>query len=85
MENRIVMTQEEIKKKVSAFLSAKGEIKDVSDNYIEAGVLDSMGIVQMVMAFEQTFGIHFEAEHFQDPKFATVSGLVTLIEQLTNS
>ncbi len=50
--------------------------------YLEAKVVDSMGIIDMVSSFEETFGIAFDADHLQSPEFQTVGGIVTIIEEL---
>lgn len=50
--------------------------------YLDEHVLDSMGIIEMVSHFEETFAIRFEADHMQSIEFQTVGGLVGIIEQL---
>lgn len=50
--------------------------------YLDEQIVDSMGIIEMVSHFEETFGIRFEADHLQSLDFQTVGGVVSLIEQL---
>ena len=51
--------------------------------YLEEGVVDSMGIVEMVAELESTFKIRFSAEDMQSDEFRTVGGLIGLIECLS--
>ena len=77
-----------VKEKVFDFLRPKGEIPGQTEEeqlacaYLDERVVDSMGIVEMIMAFEEEFGIHFEPQHMQSPEFRTIGGLIALIEQL---
>ncbi len=77
-----------VKEKVIAFLEARNKLPGVSDkeklacNYLDTGIIDSMGIVTMIMEFEQNFGIHFEAEDLQSFEFQSVGGLIQIIEKL---
>lgn len=50
--------------------------------YLDAKVIDSMGIIDMISYFEDTFGIRFEADDMQSEQFQTVGGLVLVIEKL---
>ena len=51
-------------------------------HYLEARVIDSMGIVEMVSELETTLGIRFEAEHLQSVEFQTAKGLMALIGKI---
>lgn len=48
--------------------------------YLEAGVLDSLGLIDLVTEIESRFGIRFENEDFEDDRFRTVGGLIDMIE-----
>jgi acyl carrier protein len=50
--------------------------------YLDAKVIDSMGIIDMISHFEDSFGIRFEADDMQSEQFQTVGGLVQVIEKL---
>ena len=52
--------------------------------YLDAKIVDSMGIIEMVSHFEEVFGIQFDADHLQSPEFQTVGGVVAIIDQLRN-
>lgn len=77
-----------VKEKVLDFLRSKGEIPGQTEEehlacaYLDERVIDSMGIVEMVMTFEEEFAIHFEPQHMQLPEFRTIGGLIALIEQI---
>jgi hypothetical protein len=49
--------------------------------YLDAGIIDSLGIVMMITEFEAAFGISFSAEDMQSYEFQTVGGLVEIIER----
>ncbi len=50
--------------------------------YLDQGIIDSMGIVTMIADFEERFGIRFDADHMQSDAFASVGGLIGIIEGL---
>jgi len=51
-------------------------------HYLDIKIIDSMGIIEMVSLFEESFKIRFEAEHLQSNEFQTVGGLIELIDRL---
>ena len=50
-------------------------------NYIEAGYIDSMGLIQFIATLEDEFGIAFSDEDMQNPNIRIVG---KLIEMITN-
>jgi len=48
-------------------------------NYLEAGWLTSMEIVELVTEIEDNFSIQFSESDLQDPRLVTVHGLAELI------
>ncbi|MBN1577307.1 MAG: acyl carrier protein [Chitinispirillaceae bacterium] len=80
-----------IKANVLAYFSAKGAVPGESDeqklsfDYLKAGFIDSMGIVEMIGTFEEKFDVRFEQEHFDSPGFSTIGGLVDIISSLKGS
>ena len=50
--------------------------------YLDAKIIDSMGIIDMITSLEDRCGIHFEADDLQSPEFLTVGGLIGVIEKL---
>jgi acyl carrier protein len=77
-----------VKNEVIAFLEASNtipgdtEAEKLQCRYLEAGVIDSMGIVVMITEFEEKFGIRFNGDHLQSDQFLTVGGVIGLIEEL---
>ena len=61
------------------------EEEKLAVKYLDAGILDSMGIVSMIMDFEEKFSIQFSPDHLQSDEFATVGGLISIVEQLKAS
>lgn len=51
-------------------------------HYLDIKIIDSMGIIEMVTLFEDSFKIRFEAEDLQSNEFQTVGGLIELIDRL---
>jgi acyl carrier protein len=76
------------KTKVLQFLNSKGEIPGATEEeqlryaYLENRLIDSMGIIEMVVEFESQFGIQFSPDHMSSQEFQTVGGLIALIERL---
>lgn len=50
--------------------------------YLDIGVIDSIGIVTMIMEFEEKFAIHFDADCMQSYEFQTIGGLIQIIERI---
>ena len=50
--------------------------------YLDIGIIDSIGIVQMIMEFEEKFKIHFDADCMQSYEFQTIGGLIQIIERI---
>ncbi|MDQ7822520.1 MAG: phosphopantetheine-binding protein [Candidatus Eremiobacteraeota bacterium] len=61
-------------------LKGATELEKLKCNYLEEGVVDSFGIVNMIMTFEEQFNIHFTPEDMQSDDFQTPGGLIKLIE-----
>lgn len=48
-------------------------------NYLLAGLIDSLGLIDLVMALEERFGIAFTSDEFEDPRFRIVGGLIEIV------
>ena len=48
-------------------------------NYIEAGYIDSMGLIQFIATLEDEFGIAFSDEDMQNPDIRIVGKLIQMI------
>ena len=53
-------------------------------NYFEAGLVDSLGLMELIAGLEGAFQVRFTEDHFQDPRFATMGGLAELVTELSN-
>jgi acyl carrier protein len=51
-------------------------------DYLARGLIDSMGLVSLIMAIEEAFAIQLGAEHMQSDAYLTIGGLAGLIEGL---
>jgi acyl carrier protein len=51
------------------------------ENYVSIGLLDSLGIVQMLVGLEDEFGVWLDPAEMQDPRFCSIEGLAELVEQ----
>jgi acyl carrier protein len=63
--------------------SIPGETHDarMQCNFLETGLIDSLGVIDLVMAIESEFKISFRNEDFEDPRFPTVGGLIAIVER----
>ena len=58
------------------------EIAELRDtDYIQAGLIDSFGIIELIADAEAEFDIRFSAEQFQDRRFTTLGGLCEIIAE----
>ena len=61
-----------------------GEEKGVLEcYYLDQGIIDSIGIINMITSFESEFGISFDAKDMQSYDFQTIGGLIRIIESKT--
>jgi acyl carrier protein len=51
--------------------------------YLDAGLIDSMGIVELISEFETKFEFQFTADDLQSNEFQTIGGLISLIKKHT--
>lgn len=50
-------------------------------NYIEAGYIDSMGLLQFIATLEDEFNISFSDEDMESPDIKVVGTLIAMIEK----
>lgn len=48
--------------------------------YLNKGIIDSIGIINMITSFESEFGISFDSEDMQSNDFQTIGGVIRIIE-----
>lgn len=79
---------ENVKQVVFSFLESHNpipgdtEAQKLTCHYLDAKIIDSLGIVQMIMEFEEKFGIEFTSDDLQSEAFLTVGGVIGIIERL---
>lgn len=52
-----------------------------STDLIEARLVDSLGIIELIGHIELEYNMQFSAEQMQDPRFRTMHGLAQLISE----
>ena len=57
----------------------KDERALLATRYLDAGLIDSMGIVVLITQLEDELGVRLEAEDMQSYEFQTVEGLIGLV------
>lgn len=68
------------------WFSQKSEIPlRVEDkNYFEIGLIDSLGVMELIEDIEKEFRIRFTEENFQDRRFSIIAGLSEIIAEHTD-
>jgi acyl carrier protein len=51
----------------------------VDANFVERGLIDSLGIVMLVVELEGEFGMRIPSDQMQDPRFLTIRGLAEIV------
>ena len=86
-----IEVQSEVKNFVVNYFKEKGlpdidaESELLGYNYLEKGIIDSFGIVEMIVSMEGQFGVTFPPEEMQKEEFGTVGGLINLVDRLIGS
>lgn len=76
-----------VEKIVLKFFKSKGSFPGHSNskyldcNYIEAGLIDSMQLVEMIVFFENEFKIKFTNKDLQSIEFRIIGGLINIINR----
>lgn len=75
----------DIKKYVTEYIQREYTVTDDVDimalNYIEAGYIDSMGLLQFIATLEDEFGITFMDDDMNNPDIKVVGTLISMIER----
>jgi acyl carrier protein len=69
---------------VVEWFSSRGKLRCGVDealeiDYLQAGLLTSLEIVELVTELEDRFGVQFSEAEMQDPRFSTIGGIADLI------
>lgn len=51
------------------------------ENYFDAGVIDSFGVIELIEELENTYAVSFTQDDFLDRRFSSVSGLTELLTE----
>ncbi|MBU0516566.1 MAG: acyl carrier protein [Proteobacteria bacterium] len=79
------MTPREV---VFAFFKDRGGLpgenaeQKLACRFLDVGLLDSLGLVELITEIEDRFSITLTDDHTESEQFQTVGGLVDLIEEL---
>ncbi|MGB6962245.1 MAG: acyl carrier protein, partial [Candidatus Acidiferrum sp.] len=65
-------------------LARKQQIKD-SDPLLESGVLDSLGVLDLVTFVEQEFSVHVVDDELVPENFQTIDRIASFIETKSNT
>lgn len=71
----------EIENWLYGWMSVKsgGSVPVRDANYIDAGILDSLNVIELIESVERQYDFKFSSRDFQDRRFVTVSGLAEII------
>jgi acyl carrier protein len=78
----------DVRQSVLAVMRARGEIPGGTEEeqlaywYLDEGLVDSMGFVELVLELEERFGIRFAPDDMQAAEFRTVGGVIGTVERL---
>lgn len=75
---------EEVIQWLKNYFATKGELPPNSEemNYFELGLIDSLGVIELIEAIESHFEIKFNETIFQERRFSTIKGLAEIIQEL---
>lgn len=59
-------------------------IANLDENYLTKGWIDSLKFISFISDIENKFKIVFSNDEFQNRKFATINGLVQILEEKLN-
>jgi len=55
--------------------------EQINIDFFEVGLIDSLGIIELIEEIETVFNITLKPEHMQDTRFRTIKGLAEIIEE----
>lgn len=82
------MADRAVKDAVLTFLGSRNAIPGLTEKeqlaceYLDIGIIDSVGIVEMIVFLESEFDVRFSPVDMQSVEFRTIGGLVGLTERL---
>ncbi len=49
-------------------------------DYVSSGLVDSFGILELIVEIEKVFSLRFTSGDLEDPRFKNVGGLIQIVE-----
>jgi len=82
--DRGLVMHEQIVQWLKQYFSVKAELPEAVEeaNYFEVGLINSLGIIELIEAIESQFEIKFNAMHFQERRFSTINGLAEIVDEI---
>lgn len=79
-------TEAEVVSFIQVFLKEQGASIPLSGeiDFVAGGVLDSFGILSLIMTLETQYTVQFQPEQLADPELGKVSKLAQLVVTLTS-
>jgi acyl carrier protein len=76
--------REQIHEHVTSLAQQLGHYDKVEDDesLVISGLLDSLAVMRLVVFMEQTFGINFADEYFDQDAFDTIDKMVEMVNEL---
>lgn len=62
-------------------IPGESEEEQLACDYLYAGLLDSLGLIELVGEIEGDLGLELTQDDFEDPRFKTVGGLIAILEE----
>ncbi len=84
---RVEMKQDEVQSWLINFFSKRNDLsrydrdKLLNCNYFEEGLIDSLGIIKLIISMEQELTVKFGNDVFQDRRFVTILGLSEIVSE----
>lgn len=79
------MTDAEIQTWLTGWFAERNPDRDCppasTENYYDAGLIDSFGIIELIEEIEKKYDIMFDDDEFTEPAFMTIEGLADLVRQ----
>lgn len=65
--------------------AARGRALSGNDSFMEKGIIDSAGVLELVAFIEETFPVHFNDEDLTPENLDSLNSIVAFIEKKTSA
>ena len=74
----------ELRDQVAAVMSDRAgiEVPDAETDLLDAGLIDSLALVTLIVAFEDTFGVQLPLDDFDIDRFRSVASIADFLASL---